>query len=200
MEHNKIDTTDTAAPVVYSISFNQCYDCFTVGCSTGFGIYHAYPYKLVVFRRTAVLCFLEWRVSNNTLGLKGGITMAEMLFKTNILALIGGGPTPAFPPNKIIIWDDYAKKTVLELTFKSLVISVKLRKDIIVVATEKNVFAYTITDYKLIDVIDTCPNPTGILALSCGRDSRVIACPHVEVGYTRVQLYGLILIRKHNPS
>lgn len=51
-------------------------------------------------------------------------------------------------------------------------------------------FAYTITDYKLIDVIDTCPNPSGILAISAGRDSKVIACPHTQLGYSRIQLYG----------
>ncbi len=51
-------------------------------------------------------------------------------------------------------------------------------------------FAYTITDYKLIDVIDTELNPNGVLAISYGHDSRVIACPHTQVGYARVQLYG----------
>jgi len=114
-----------------------------------------------------------------------------MLFKCNILALVGGGPNPAFPPNKVIIWDDFAGKPVLELTFKSPVITAKLRKDMIAIATAKNIFAYTLSDYKLFDVIDTYPNPTGIMALSSCRDSKIIACPHIQVGCARVQLYGI---------
>ena len=121
---------------------------------------------------------------------KGGIVIAEMLFKSNLIALVGGGDRPAFPPNKVILWDDFTAKVVLELVFKSLVLAVRIRKDMIAVATEKNVFAYTIRDYRLIDVIDTCSNPTGILSLSCEKDSRVIACPHTKMGYSRIQLYG----------
>lgn len=52
-----------------------------------------------------------------------------MLYKCNLLALVGGGPRPAFPSNKVVVWDDHSTKVVLELTFKSPVLSVKLRKD-----------------------------------------------------------------------
>lgn len=102
----------------------------------------------------------------------------EMLFRCNILALVGGGSHPKFPMNKVLLWDDHQYKCIGELSFKSFVKAVKLRKDKyahqiinicicrVVVVLENRIYVYNFADLRLIDAIDTCFNPKGICALS----------------------------------
>ena len=51
--------------------------------------------------------------------LGGGIGIVEMLKKTNILALVGGGRLPKYSKNKITIWDDHQGKIISQIRFNS---------------------------------------------------------------------------------
>lgn len=156
-----------------SVGFNQDYGCFACGTDSGFRIYNCDPFK-ETFRREF----------NN-----GGIGLVEMLFRCNILAIVGGGKNPRYPPNKVMIWDDHQSRCIGELAFRSEVRAVRLRRDRIVVVLEHKIYVYNFADLKLLHQIETIANPKGLCALSPASNSTVLACPGLHRGQVRVELY-----------
>ena len=68
---------------------------------------------------------------------------------------------PRYPPNKVMIWDDHQNRCIGELSFRSEVKAVKLRRDRIVVVLEHKIYVYNFADLKLVDHIETISNPKG---------------------------------------
>ncbi|GAU42584.1 hypothetical protein TSUD_303010 [Trifolium subterraneum] len=81
---------------LFSISWNQDYGCFAAGTSHGFRIYNCEPFK-ETFRRDLK---------------SGGFKIVEMLFRSNILALVGAVANSNYPPNKVLIWDDHQSRCI----------------------------------------------------------------------------------------
>lgn len=162
-------------PDLLHFGFNQDTGCFASGTSSGFRVYNCEPFQ-EMFRR-------EFD--------HAGIGMVEMLFRCNILALVGGGSAPRFPPNKVMIWDDHLGRCIGELSFRSQVRSVRLRRDKVVVALEHKVLIYNFADLRLLHSIETLSNPSGLLALSPLSDQTVLACPGINQGQVRVELFDV---------
>lgn len=156
---------------ILDISFNQDQGCFVISTEKGFRIYNSYPFK-DTFQRD----------------FDAGIGIVSMLYRSNILALVGGGTHPKYPQNKVILWDDHQMKCIGELSFKTNVKAVRLRKERIVVVLEQRVYIYQISDLKLLDAIDTCPNPEGLCGLS-PKDATVLVCPDKNKGFIRIINY-----------
>ncbi|KAG6703883.1 hypothetical protein I3842_07G107200 [Carya illinoinensis] len=161
-------------PTLLHLSFNQDQGCFAVGTDYGFRIFNCDPFR-EIFRRD----FDD-----------GGISGVEMLFRCNILALVGGGPHPQYPPSKVMIWDDHQGRCIGELSFRSDVRSVRLRRDRIVVVLEQKVYVYNFADLKLLHQIETISNPKGLCAVSQLATSLVLVCPGLQKGQVRVEHYA----------
>lgn len=170
LQLSRVNPLPALADELYSISFNQDHTCVAAGTHNGFRIYNVDPYK-ETFKRD----------------FSGGIGMVEMLFRCNILALVGGGQDPAFLKNKVILWDDNQSAPIGELTFKSDVRAVKMRRDKIVVVLEKYVYVYNFDRLERVNKYETSPNPKGIVAMS-PIDQCVLAFPHTTKGVVRVEL------------
>lgn len=162
-------------PSLFHLSFNQDYACFAVGTDHGFRIYNCDPFR-ELFRRD---------FDNG-----GGIGVVEMLFRCNILSIVGGGPDPQYPTNKVMIWDDHQGRCIGELSFRSVVRSVRLRRDRIVVVLEQKIFVYNFADLKLLHQIETIANPKGLCSVSQVAGSLVLVCPGLQKGQVRVEHYA----------
>lgn len=166
-----VEPTETPANKILDISFNQDQGCFAISNEKGFRIFNSYPFKDTFSR-----------------DFDAGIGIVSMLFRSNILALVGGGAHPKYPPNKVILWDDHQMKCIGELSFKTNVKAVKLRKERIVVVLEQRIYVYQISDLKLLDAIDTFSNPQGLCALS-SREAAILVCPDKKKGHIRIINY-----------
>ncbi|KAI7753626.1 hypothetical protein M8C21_026132 [Ambrosia artemisiifolia] len=160
---------------LHHVSFNQDNGCFACGINQGFRIYNCDPFR-EIFRR-------DFESG-------GGIGIVEMLFRCNILALVGGGPHPQYPLNKVMIWDDHQGRCIGELSFRSEVRGVRLRRDRIVVVLEHKIFVYNFTDLKLLQQIETFGNPKGVCEVSQGVGNFVLVCLGLRKGQVRVEHYA----------
>ena len=127
--------------------------------------------------------------NNKNIVLDGGIGIIEMLYKSNILALVGGGKNPKFTPNKVILWDDYQTKILTEFKFPLSVKNVKLKNDKIFVVCEQKIYVYSMEKYKLIESIDTFINKLGTIGINTGESFTILAYPSNPIGFMKVKYY-----------
>ena len=166
---NQINSNQNANSMLY-INFNQDGTCFAVGTQTGFRILNSNPFK-----------------NNFCRDMNGGIGLIEMLYRSNIVALIGGGKSPRYSSNKLVLWDDHKQKEISEMRFMSSVKNVKMKKDRIYAVTEDKIYVFNFNTLELFDTLETKNNKKGILSISL--IGNIIAYPHSEIGKVKIKDY-----------
>ena len=160
------------------IDFNQDHSCFVVGTETGYEIFQTDPIQHTHARKFQGAA---------------GIGLVAMLYRSNVLALVGGGRNPRYPPTKVILWDDKESKAIAELTYRTSVRSVKLRRDMIAVAVDAKVYLYRFSDLSVLDTLDASgvEDLRNLISVSGAPDKAVLACPANVKGKVNVCFYDV---------
>lgn len=159
---------------ILHVAFNQDFSCFACGTETGFRVYNTDPFRLTWSR--------DFEPG-------GGLGVVAMLYRTNILAFVGGGKRPRLQPHKVVLWDDRQAQTIAELTFRLPVRAIRLRRELVVVVLSNKVYVYGLRSLILLDQVETSNNPKGLCCLSVGTDRVVLVCPGTPQGRASVIFY-----------
>ena len=115
-----------------SVTFNQDESCFSCANEQGFLVYNTFPLSLKLTK--------EFKQTPER---GAGIGYSQMLYRTNYIALVGGGQRPRYSLNRVVIWDDLQQKESFSLKFMSIVRKVVLSRVHLVVALENELFIYS---------------------------------------------------------
>ena len=152
--------------------FNQDNQCFSVGTNNGFRIYNTDKFSLKFER------ILDMEIA-----------MVIMLYRTNILALVGSDNNMNNKRNKLIIWDDNQRKPLSELKFNQNIMNVKLRKDKIFVVCRDKIYVFNLSTFKNMDTLETGDNSHGIVGVSFVQEQTILAYPDKIKGHVRIKNY-----------
>ncbi|CCI49425.1 unnamed protein product [Albugo candida] len=130
------------------LNFNQNASCISAGTHKGFAIYNCEPFKK---------CFQEEI---------GGIGIAEMLYCTSLVALVGAGEIPAFSPRRLRMWNTKSGEAICDLNFVTAVLAVRMNNQRLVVILERTIHIFDIKSMKILQSLDTSPNPNALCVLS----------------------------------
>ena len=71
------------------MNYNQDNECFVLSTSVGLRIFCTEEFKVTYLR-----------------DFEGGIKMADLLYRTNLIGFVGTGENPNYPSTRFILWDD----------------------------------------------------------------------------------------------
>lgn len=151
------------------MQFNQDHTCIVHGTNTGFTVVDARSGQILIQRQL------------------GGIGIATMLFRSNLLAVVGSPNNKQYPPYKVMLYDDNTTRMIGDMTFRCNVSNVLLRRDRIIVVAPYKLFVYDLKTFKLVDTIVTWKNPTG-LADVC-HERNILTTLGLTQGSIRVDRY-----------
>ena len=133
-----------------SFSFNQDVSCVAVGKQNGFTVTTCRP-----FRR-------------HDFPMGGGVRIVEMLHRSAVVAVVGGGKCPAFSQRCLRIMNLKTMKVLCEVAFDTAVLAVHLNKSSLVVVLHRHLYVFEIKKIAALTCLNTIEDPTRLVALRTG--------------------------------
>jgi len=168
--------------VVNSISVNQDNTIFVVSTNKGYRVYNVDPIKL------------RYQFD----GIDGGLVMAEIYKRSNLLLLVGTGQEEkdrsgeisgkgkededeiSYPRNAVVVWDDRVKKSYGRIICEDDVAAIKINTNHIIVVSGNVLCTYDIESLKIVG----SPHFAGqnpVIAMSPNIDEKSLICTTTDV-------------------
>jgi autophagy-related protein 18 len=148
-------------PQVVSVSLNSDSSCVSIGSQRGFRVCQLSPFK------------------RHNFNMKGGIGICEMLGCSSLIAIVGGGDSPAFSSRRLRVFNTSTSTAIREMNFDYPIVAVRLNTRFLVVVLALQVHIFNIDTMKKTQVLDTPHNPHGLCTLQTMADNssnRVLLC------------------------
>ena len=162
---------------VLCVSMNQDHSLFALGTTCGFRVYNTWPLKHKYGR--------DWG---------SGVGIVELYLRTNVLALVGGGPVPRFSTKALTVWDDFKNRVIAEVDFYAEITAIRMHRDRIVVALPTSVEVLNFSDLQVIVHCPATMTPL-TLALSPASERPVVAFAAASTGPATTRA-GLLEVRR----
>lgn len=137
-------------PQVLSVSVNEEGTLFAACMDTGVRIYGMHPLVGKLFLDASLV---------------GSVSLCSLLGRSNLCAIVGNscGSQPKFADNAVLIWDDGRKQFVLEYTFHTPVLALRLRPDALLVAERTCIHCFAFPNHsRRLFTVATRDNPLGL--------------------------------------
>ncbi|EEB05120.1 WD repeat protein [Schizosaccharomyces japonicus yFS275] len=152
---------------------NQDRSFLTAALEDGFCVYQLSPLSLQARRRFD----------------DGGVRIAQMIYRSNIILLVGGGKNPKFASNKVIFWDEKKQAPVGEIEFKSEVLNIQCDKQFLLVMLKNKAVLYSITNGPvLLKEIQTSSERGTCSMVSLGQNA-IMCIPARNVGHIQLMFF-----------
>ncbi|KAH8118589.1 WD40 repeat-like protein [Phellopilus nigrolimitatus] len=174
----------TAPIQVLDARFDADARIFTAATPHGFAVYRTWPLELLRKHE-----FAE----------DGTLTTVLPMHTSSLLFLVGGGASPRYPPNKVVVWDAARAREVAELEFRERVRGLACRRGWLVVALRRRAVAFEVgAAITRVQEWDTCDNQRGLVAIATAAHATLLAIAGRQTGH--VQLVHLPPCRAPAPT